>query len=160
FSIPVAAWALSNGLVHTYASTSAGIMWARSTFVCAATIPMTFFLFVSTFPTPRPTPPRAVSRVLLLSGVAFTVVSMTPLIARSTSSPGGILQVAYGPLHPLFGVYFISGLAYSFRLLYLKLKILTGIERLQVHYVFLGLSLSILGGTITNLVIPLASGSS
>ena len=159
-SLSVAAWVLSNGLVGSYAGSPAGMMWARATFVSAATMPISFFLFVSVFPTRRPAPSQAVFRAFLICGAFVAILSTTPLIARSTSSLNGTLQVTYGPLHPLFGVYFISGLAYTIALLYRKLRALTGMERLQVRYVFLAISLPILGGTITNLVIPLTLGSS
>lgn len=159
-SLSVAAWVLSNGLVGSYAGSSAGVIWARATFVSAATMPISFFLFVSVFPTRRPAPSQAVLRAFLICGALVAILSTTPLIARSTSSLNGTFQVAYGPLHPVFGVYFISGLAYTIAFLYRKLRVLTGTERLQVRYVFLAISLPILGGTITNLVIPLALGSS
>jgi len=41
-----------------------------------------------------------------------------------------------------------------------KLRVMKGIERLQVHYVFLGVAINALGGTVTNLIIPLAFHSS
>ncbi len=160
FSMTVAAWALSNGLVNAYAGTPAGVIWARGTFVSAAAIPIAFFLFVAVFPAARPNPSAVLSRCLFVAGGVVVLLSTTSLIARSTSSVHGVLRVTYGPLHSLFGIYFIAGLAYSLALLYRKLKLLTGVERLQVRYVFLAISLSILGGSITNLFIPLALGSS
>ena len=156
----IATWALSNGLVNRFAATPDGIIWARAAFVSAAAIPLSFFLFVSVFPTPRPSPPRAISRLFLACALLVVGLSTTPAIAQSTSLVNGVLQVTYGPLHTAFGIYFVSGLAYCVTLLYAKLRALTGIERLQVRYVFLGISLAMLGGTITNLVIPLLFGSS
>jgi PAS domain S-box-containing protein len=159
-SVTVAAWALVNGFVNAYAETPEGVIWARGAFVSAAAIPIAFLLFVSAFPTPQPAPPRTFSTILFISGGVVAILSTTPLIARSTSSLDGVLRVTYGPLHPLFGIYFISSLTFALVFLYRKLKVLTGVERLQVRYVFLGISLPILGGTITNLLIPLAFGSS
>ena len=159
-SASVASWVLSNALVGTYAGTPQGILWARAAFVSAALIPIAFFLFVSVFPTPRPSPSRTLSSTLLTGGAVAAILSATPLIARTTSSPNGVLHVAYGPLHPLFGVYFISALVCSLGFLYRKLRMLAGVERLQVRYVLLAISIPILGGTITNLLIPLALASS
>jgi PAS domain S-box-containing protein len=160
FSVAVAAWTLSNGLVATFANTPWGILWARSAFASASILPLSFLLFVSVFPAPRPLLPRYVTAAFLVLGAAAFLASLTTLIAQQTSSLNGVLKVTYGPLHPLFGVYFIACLAYSLVLLYRKLHVLTGISRLRVRYVFLAFSLSVLGGTVTNLLIPLLFGSS
>jgi two-component system NtrC family sensor kinase len=160
YSLSVAAWTLSNGLVNTYAATPHGVVWARAAFASASAIPLSFFLFVSVFPTPRPSPSAVLSRVFLISALVIIGLSPTPLIALSTSSLNGVLRVAYGPIHPLFAAYFITGLVYSLVFLYRKLRVLTGMERLQVRYVFLGIFLPILGGTATNLIVPLVFNSS
>jgi PAS domain S-box-containing protein len=68
--------------------------------------------------------------------------------------------MTYGPLHPLFAAYIVFSLAYSLFLLRRKLRVLTGMQRVQVRYVFLAVFLPLLGGTITNLLIPLVLGSS
>ncbi len=159
-SIAVAGWTLSNGYVITYGHGPAGVTWARAAFLCAAAIPLTFFLFVSVFPTARPSPPPAVTRLFLICGLVVFGLTATPLIARSTSLLNGVLHVVYGPLHPVFAAYLIGGLAYSLVFLHRKRRILTGAEQLQVRYMFLGTLLAIVGGTITNLVIPLVFRSS
>lgn len=159
-SIAVAGWTLSNGYVITYGHGSAGVIWARAAFLCAAAIPLSFFLFVSVFPTARPSPPPAVTRLFIICGFVVFGLTATPLIARSTSSLNGVLQVVYGPLHPVFAAYLIGGLAYSLIFLYRKRRILIGAEQLQVRYIFLGTLLAIVGGTVTNLVIPLVFRSS
>lgn len=160
FSISVASWTLSNGLVATYPDTAWGIVWARTAFVSASLIPVTFFLFVSVFPVAQPRPPAFATRLYLLAGLSAALASSTPLVAARTSSTNGVLQMAYGPLHPLFGIYMLSALSYSLFILYKKLSSLSGIERLQVSYVFLAVSLPLFGGTVTNLLIPLVLRSS
>jgi PAS domain S-box-containing protein len=159
-SIAVTGWTLSNGFVITYGDGPAGVIWARAAFLCAAAIPLSFFLFVSVFPTARPSLPPAVTRFFLICGFAVFGLTATPLIARTTSLLNGVLHVVYGPLHLVFATYLVGGLAYSLVFLYRKLRILTGAERLQVSYVFLGTLLAIVGGTVTNLVIPLVFHSS
>lgn len=160
FSLAVAAWTFSNGLVDAYAATPLGILWARIAFVASAAIPLSFLLFVTVFPAPKPTPSKSLVRFWVAAGLAAILASFSPLIAQSTASVNGVLQVTYGPLHPFFGAYFVFSLGYSLLLLYRKLHILKGIEKLQVRYVFLGVSLPILGGTVTNLLVPLVFRSS
>jgi signal transduction histidine kinase len=65
------------------------------------------------------------------------------------------LHVNYGPLYPLFGAYLVISLTGSLVLLGRKLRLLTGVERLQVQFVFLGIGVAAAGGSITNLLFPL-----
>lgn len=160
FSIAVAVWTLSNALVNAYADSPSGIVWARLAFASATVMPLAFLSFISVFPSPKPVPLRKVSILYACVGLAVFIFSFTSLIAQRTASVNGQLQVTYGPLHPFFGAYFISCLSYSLFLLARKLRVLRGIERLRVHYVFLGVSIPILAGTTTNLLIPMLFGSS
>jgi PAS domain S-box-containing protein len=160
FSGAVGTWTLSNGLVATWAESPWGIVWARAAFAAASLLALSFVLFVGVFPSPRPAPPAGPFRLCAGAGVAAFLASLTPLVAESTGAPHGVLQVHYGPLHPVFGVYFLGSLGYGLYLLYRKLQVLTGLEKLQVRYVFFGISLPVLGGTVTNLLVPLLFGSS
>src|SRR3989442_7020179 len=134
FSLAVAAWALSNGLVDAYASTPWGIVLARMAFLSASLIPLAFFHFASVFPSPRPEIPRAYLTGCITIGLVFTAASTTPLIARGTDALSGTLRVTYGPLHIPFGLYFVSVLAYSLYVLNRRLYVLKGLEKLQVRY--------------------------
>lgn len=159
-SVLLAAWTIANGLVSVYAATSWGIIWARTTFAAASVIPLSFFLFVSVFPSPKLIPSGKLTFFFVGTGLSSFFLSFTPLIVRSTTSVNGVLANTYGPLHSFFGAYFICCLSYGLLLLARKLRVLTGIERLQVHYVFLGVAINAIGGTITNLIIPLVFHSS
>lgn len=154
-SLTLAAWTLSNGLVNAYGGTASGIIWARSAFATASLMPLCFFFFVSEFPSATPRVSVQLRRIIAMSALAIFAISFTPLIAKSTTSLNGALQVTYGPLHPVFGLYLVGTLVYSLTLLARKLRVLTGFQRLQVRYVFLGVALTAAGGVITNLVLPL-----
>src|SRR5262245_51223205 len=160
FSLSVASWTLGNGLVAASADTPWGIVWARTAFVSASFIPVAFRLFVSVSPVGDPQPSGVATRLCVLAGLVAALTSSTPLVALRTASVDGVLQMTYGVLHPLFGVYLVASLGYSLFILYKKLLSLSGIERLQVRYVFLGVSLPLLGATITNLLIPMVIRSS
>jgi len=160
FSLTLAAWALSNGLVNAHASSPWGVVWARTAFASASLIPLSLFLFVTVFPSSNPATSRALRSVCVAAGFGAFFLSLTPLVASRTASIEGTLQVTYGPLHPFFGLYIIVSLAYSLFLLARKLRVLKGIEKLQVRYVFLGAFLFALCATTTNLLIPLVFQSS
>jgi PAS domain S-box-containing protein len=101
-----------------------------------------------------------VSSLCIGIGLSAFLLSFTPLILRSTTSVNGVIKNTYGTFYPFFGAYFLCCVSYSLFLLARKLRVMKGIERLQVHYVFLGVAINALGGTITNLIIPLAFHSS
>jgi PAS domain S-box-containing protein len=160
FSFAVAAWTVTNGLVSAYAGTEWGYIWGRLAFASASVIPMAFLFFSSVFPSDEPRPPAVLVRIFLVSSIAAFAASCTPLIVRATTSVNGILQVQYGPMHLAFGVYFISCLSFSLFLLTQKLVVLTGLQKLQVRYLFAGVLTAALGATITSLIIPLVLGTS
>ena len=59
-----------------------------------------------------------------------------------------------------FAIYFISCLGFSLFHLTRKLLSLTGLQRLQVRYLFVGVLVAAVGATIANLIIPLLLGRS
>ncbi|HEV8485379.1 MAG TPA: ATP-binding protein [Blastocatellia bacterium] len=160
FSFSVASWTLSNGLVSAYPGTEWGYIWGRLAFASASLIPIAFLFFASVFPTAHPTPPPQVLSVFVVAATGALIASLTPLIVKGTTSVNGALQVQYGPLHLPFGVYFISCLSFSLFLLTRKLMILTGLQKLQVRYLFAGVLTAALGATIASLIIPLVFGTS
>jgi PAS domain S-box-containing protein len=155
FSFAVAAWTLSNGVVSAYASTPWGYLWARLAFATSAAIPIAFLFFASVFPTATPSPPRGLVRAF--SGVAIVAfaVSFTPLMVRGTAIKDGVLEVQHGILHLPFGLYFVSCFGFSLFLLTRKLIVLTGVQKLQVRYLFAGVLTAAVGATLANLLIPL-----
>jgi signal transduction histidine kinase len=154
-ALTLGVWTLSNGLVAHYAATPWGIVWARAAFFSASLLPLWCFHFVAVFPTPAPRVGDRVRRVVGACAVTSCLLSLTPLVARATSEVNGTLKVAYGPLYPLFGAYFVISLAGSLALLGRKVRLLTGVERLQVQFVLLGIGITAIGGSITNLLLPL-----
>ncbi len=160
FSLAVSTWIISNWFVNVYAATNWGFFWGRLAFATGAMISVSFFFFVSVFPSPIPRIPKLLTGLFLVAGMAAFLTSLTPLIVEDTTSAHGMLTVLYGPLHPVFAVYFIFCIGYSLLLLKRKLTLLKGIEAIRVRYVFLGALIIGVGATITNLLIPLVFGTS
>ena len=160
FSFSVAAWTLSNGLVSTYAGTEWGYVWARFAFASASLIPITFLWFSDVFPSRDPHLSRRLISALSVVAACSIIVSFTPLMVRSTALLNDSLQVAYGPLHLPFGIYLVCCFGASLFVLLKKLGTSTGLENLQVRYLFAAVLLAALGATVTNLVIPLVLDTS
>lgn len=160
FSFAVAVWTLSNGLVSSYADSDWGYVWARFAFASASLIPITFLWFAAVFPTSQSHLSRRVIDSFSILAAISLVVSFTPLIVRSTASVSGTLQVLYGPLHLPFGIYLVSCFGASLFILIRKLASLTGLQKLQVRYLFAAVLLAAFGATVTNLLIPLVLDTS
>ncbi len=160
FSFAVAAWTLSNGLVSAYAGSDWGYLWARLAFASASLIPITFLWFADVFPTTHPFPFQGIIRAFSIVAAASFAASFTPLIVRKTASVDDALQVVYGPLHLSFGIYLMCCFSFSLFLLVRKLRSLTGLQKLQVRYLFAAVMLAALGATITNLLVPLVFDTS
>ena len=160
FAASVAAWTVSNGLVSSYAGTASGVVWAREAFVSASLIPLSFLLFVSVFPSRHPQVPRVARNVFIVLGCAAAIASGTSLVAQRTDLIAGSLKVKYGPLHPYFAAYFVLCLGYGLTVLAWKVRVLSGIQAVQVRYVLLAVGAAGIGATTTNLLIPLVFGSS
>ena len=154
-ALTLGAWTLSNGLVATHAGTPWGIVWARAAFFSASLLPLWCFHFVAVFPRPTLAVSRRLRSVMTVCAIASSAASLTPLIAQTTSSLNQALHVTYGPLYPLFGAYLVISLTGNLVLLSRKLRLLTGVERLQVQFVLVGCVIATAGGSITNLLVPL-----
>lgn len=154
-ALTLGAWTLSNGLVSAYAETPWGIVWARSAFLSASLLPLWCFRFVAVFPTATPRVSFRLQTGMTACAIAACVASLTPLVARSTSSVDRALHMTYGSLYPLFGAYLIVSLTISLVLLSRKLRFVTGVERVQVQFVLLGIGIAATGGSIANLFVPL-----
>jgi signal transduction histidine kinase len=159
-ALTLGVWTISNGLVSVYAATPSGIVWARLVFLSASLLPLWLFRFVAIFPIATPTISRRLHSVMTACAVAACAASLTPLVARATSSVGGALHMTYGPLYPAFGAYLICSVTGSLVLLTRKLRLLTGIERVKLQFVLLGIGIAAIGGSIANLLVPLIFGTS
>jgi signal transduction histidine kinase len=153
-------WTISNGLVSTYADTASGIIWARSSFVAASLLPLWLFRFVAVFPTAKPLVSPRLQSAMTACAIAACLASVTPLVARSTSLVDHALKTSYGPLYPIFGAYLIVALTGSLVLLSRKIGLHTGVERVQLQFVLLGIGIAAAGGSTANLIVPLVFGTS
>ena len=86
----------------------------------------------------------------------------TPFIVREAVVVGSnSYRFNYGPLYPLFGLSFIGFFLNSYiRILYRYITTTRKLERLQLRFFVLGITLSFLVGIFTNLIYPLLFGNS
>ena len=160
FSFAVTAWTLSNAFAVSQFQSVPDYVWPRFAFASASIIPIAFLAFATVFPTSVSPPPPRILAGFGLAACIFFAGSFSPLIVRGVTIEGSTLRILYGPLHRPFALYFVSCLGFSLYLLLRKRRALSGFQRLQVRYLFLGVLTAAIGATATNLLIPLIVGTS
>jgi len=113
------------------------------------------FYFAQIFPRKTIFLPRYINFLIFsLIGILAFLSLFTDLILKDIFLEDGIPQAKFGSLYFLFGFPFLVLVITSIIILFWKYKKLTGAERIQVLYFFIGLSLSLLIGVLANLILP------
>lgn len=158
FGASASLWALGIGLSHNFQSLNP--LATRFTFAAASFVPISVLYLFAHFPYLIRPHPIAIMRAGGLLGAFFAVIAFSPLIAKEAYTDGKILTVVYGPFYSLFGIYFLGFFIYSIVFLIKKKRSSSGLVKLQLRYLVLGLLVPGLAATITNLIIPLFFGTS
>src|SRR3989304_6082442 len=161
FALTVAGWTAGTYLGTTYAGTPTGLLVGRGAFAMASLMAYALLVFLHIFPTSSRLPRSFPVRVFGVLAATLTLAAIsTPWIVTTLTTEAGSPKVRYGPLYPLFAVYIIGSVGYSFLTIFHKIRVARGVERLQLKYLFIGLLIPGLLVTVTNLLIPLAFGTS
>ena len=160
FTLVIAVWVFGIASMQSVANLHFA---ARLTFAAASLIPPTFLAFVQYYPTPST---WSGSKIILYtsmgSGFLVAIISLlTRLVVSDVTitAAAGIARVT-GPLYGPWAVYFLSTWLIAIVMFVAKWKRVRGLSRGQLHYLALGVIVSTAGGTTTNLILPLLSGSS
>jgi len=103
----------------------------RVAFAAGSLFAVAFLLFIQRFTLPEPRTSLVVRYVLVPIGVAFLAISFSPWIVVSAGPHTSGLQVAYGPLHPFFAAYALTGLGATLHMLVGKYRRSEGREGLH-----------------------------
>jgi PAS domain S-box-containing protein len=158
--VTIIGWIGSISLYLSTRDSDPNILLGRIGFASAAAIPFSLLWMFESLEDP---PNRRFTKSLRWAGTAsllFVVLSLTPLIVAGSANSSSGRNFIYGALHPLFGVYFLSAFGFALYRLSRQLRSASGMRRLQLRYLLLGITLGGIGGTTTNLVIPLVWGTS
>jgi PAS domain S-box-containing protein len=151
------------GSISLYLSTrdsDPNLFLGRLAFASAAAIP---FSLLWMFESLDEVPSHRWTKHLAWAAAAcsvFVCLSFTPLIVAGSAASSSGRNFIYGPLHRSFGVYFLSCFLLALYRLSIQLRSSSGIKRLQLRYLLLGILLGGIGGMTTNLVIPLVWNTS
>ncbi|MFQ5827853.1 MAG: GAF domain-containing protein, partial [Candidatus Methylomirabilia bacterium] len=131
------------------------IILGRFAFAFASAMPFTLLYMFQAFPVPE-TRPRSLT--LTLPGIfcaVFILLSFSPWIVTGAVPTTLRSQFLYGPIYPLFSAYAVSCFAFAIYTLWRKIHLASGIKKLQLRYLLLGILLGGAGAMTTNLFIPL-----
>ncbi|MFQ5910804.1 MAG: histidine kinase N-terminal 7TM domain-containing protein, partial [Thermoplasmata archaeon] len=161
FSLSVTAWSIGIAfLYYRVEDERFALLAGRLVFAAASFIPYFFLGFSKSFPSQHRSPSNTLLTLLGITSTGFALLSFSPWVVSSFRYAEASIKPVYGPLHQVFAAYFFLCLGFSLFVLARKLKRSSGLERLQLRYLFLGLLIACVGGTTTNLIIPLVLGTS
>jgi hypothetical protein len=161
FVLIVVGWSLCVKMFYGSTTHPSGLLWGRLAFAAASLIGSSFAAFCQIFPDQRRRSLNKVCWLNILLGVLWAGLSLTPLVLRDVViSVAGDMQRHYGPLYQLYTVFLLAAFGQGLWMLTAQWWTARGHNRLQIQYLWLGLCLSLGGGTITNLIIPAVMQSS
>lgn len=126
-----------------------------TTFIVACFLPATFYHFVSEFPHRRLSARRWPLHALYAGAFLLVGMAFTPLhIEYVEVFPHAAPHAVYGPAFNLYSFLIVASMIATFSDLIRKLRTARNIERRQIQYVLLGILLTTVFATITNVVAP------
>lgn len=138
------------------ATNSLAVVWlGRLGFGFASCIPFALFCMFAAFSDERTPGRRRCAVALGLFCLLFVLLSLSPWIVAGARSVDGHQNFIYGPAHRFFGFYFLGSFVFALYTLWAALRSASGLRRLQLRYLLIGIVLGGAGGTTTNLVVPL-----
>jgi len=154
-ALTTAGWILTISLALATTQPRYTVLLGRVGFAFASGIPFSLVWMVDSVSDPRR---RTRFAQLLTFGIlcaVFAAASFSPYVLADAKPSLPRTAFVYGPLHRFFGIYFFACFASGIYTLYSTIKSASGIDRLQLRYLILGISLTGLGAMTTNLLIPL-----
>jgi PAS domain S-box-containing protein len=135
--------------------------WFAIAFGFASLIPAAFVFFSYCYPTPPSIACPLYIRIIFLFGGIFALLSFfSNSISYGAELTAAGLARKHGPLYPLFAIYFVAATLIGIWVFVRKWSVSRGLSRAQFHYLGVGIIGGFLGGTITNLMLPLLTGRS
>jgi signal transduction histidine kinase len=159
-SLAIAGWILSIYLALSSQDQPTTIWLGRLGFAFASLIPYTLLSMFQAFSDPLRTRRDFLSLLPGLFCVSFACISFTPWIVAGSITTGDKTNFLYGPLHKPFGLYFLACFLLALFTLTRTLSSSSGLRRLQLFYLLIGIFLGGIGAITTNLLIPLITNTS
>lgn len=145
-------WIFTVLMADTSEVYQSALFWSQIAIIGPAFIPLFFILFSSVFPEGQL---PSLGKVVLLSFPAFffVLLSPTPLNVKDVKIEPWGASLETGVLYPLLLFYFLIYIGAAFYNFIKKHKRSNRIQKLQIRYILIGYSVSLLIALMTNLIL-------
>jgi len=138
-----------------------GLVGAKIAFVGASLIVSPLLIFSLIFPKELGYISLKKYLIILLPSIFFALISLfTPLIVKSVELKSWGYNPVYGSFYLFFALYFLIYFGLIIFNLIKQYSESSGVKKIQFKYLALGIFITILFGTITNLIFPAVTGLS
>lgn len=151
-SLVVAFWSITNYFSLSAPNEQLTLFWIRVVMLVTSFLGVSIFFLVKAFPKNELGLSKKVQLLLWLSSTLSAMLATTPMMFSSVSIVDGNISPVPGPGMVYFVLNFFANLIPAFLILIKKFKTATGLEKLQLRYLFFGVIVSFSLLTITNLV--------
>lgn len=152
----IAGWIASISIALSRPEIPQIVFFGRFAFAFSGTIPFALLWMFSVLSATQSVRSRRIFHVSAFVCVAFAALSLfSPLVVANAALAVPRPNLLYGPLHRIFGLYFLLCMGVALHLAWRNLRSASGIQRVQLRYLLAGLVLGTTGGVSTNLVVPI-----
>ncbi len=135
------------------------IVWGRGAFLFTSLCYIFYFLFISELLKKTIKINKILKNVFLISSILVVLISPTKLIGidvlkNAESAAYGGVDILLGKAYPFVVLYYVLGLLYLVIIMTRGLRNSSGITKLQMKYLFAGLTVFSSAALITNLLLP------
>lgn len=155
-SISAAFWCLAVMFIVLHQRYEPLLFWVRASHAAAITIPWPIFaIAIAITGNDSWHRHRLWIWVIGLICLGLSALSFTPLVVRDMALPLESKNVVVGSIFPLYAAFFSGAILTALGRLYIRLRSSRGLLRLQLRYLFWGITLSLALGSLSNMLLPL-----
>ena len=154
FASSASLWAFAVLVITIKKDYSSLLFWIRFSHAVAAITPWLVYALVDAFQSEKKFPYKKII-IMFVFSLTLAVLSFTPLIVSGIQFPVESKELLYGPLFPLYALFFSGVAIYAIYNLARQLRVAKGITRYQLRFFIGGILISFIMGVLSNLFLPM-----
>jgi signal transduction histidine kinase len=144
-------WSIANYFSLNSSTPAGTLFWIRAVMFITAPMGPVLFLFIKAFPNSKLVINKVILNIIIILTALVMVLAFSPLIFSKVTIAEQITPTP-GPAIPLFAVLFVGLPIAGIFELFKKYKKTTGVERLQLRYLILGIVVTFILLILTNFI--------
>ena len=156
----IAGWILGISSALSASEPTYTVLLGRLGFAFASAIPFTLLRMFTSFMGDDQRRRYSLSSLPAAFCALFIVLSLSPWIVAGAATGTPKAKFIYGPAHQPFALYFLLSFVHALYALWKTTRASSGLRKLQLRYLLLGIFLGGAGAISTNLIIPIFAGTS